>query len=932
MRRMPEEQSIEYRARAKDLFDIDPCDDVSDEKCDRVEAIRVMRPMVRSKTDKVSLLWNEEVTSLLFGVISDKPEVVAGLVSDIGKIRNSRLLLLANGHSPGAFEVILRQHGVAGSVIHHAGDRLSISEARTKVQTHCGAIWKKMESIDAVVIMDDDKRIPGDWFTNLQWLLRCEKPTGGFIGPDLDSPPLPAAFVARTSMIDLFYSRLGACDEPAPGLEGGDLFYDISDERTDHLEYPVQCADIPDKPVEHILTGLPISRKATRNSCPMESTERGGCCVILDSELLVSQSNPRVVIGDVVTRRSDMLWTKFTGRAFIKHPALAVCHDRTKDKVPDVSSFLRTALKDLLGAAMCRPPAHRPSFLTRRLKQLSANLLRIQGLEVALGISPQKHFSYQTWVNLLITPAFQRVEELATVSFSHPLPSTIFRDTDGSFSKEFRKTTAKQMLIREYPELTNIQLVGLGSEGIVFRSPDTPGLKYKVLDGYRPRATTFDGDIPGHTRKRGSTILVSPYVSGNPYKGGHGPELVRLLRKIQDSRLICFRNWKPSNLVLNGEGLHFIDYGRDVVTYSSSEFETIVERAYLSWRYPNHGVELKRYCHDALTQRIPQLDSVGLLFDAINDLHPDSDLYDLVNTKLQQIENPRAHILDFGAGRGKFGKHTGVKTVNYNPIECYRGVINDIHQIFGPFDVVLCVRVLCVLAPDEFVTVLNQVRGLAEQDSGRIIFTMCDPRGIECENPEECFAFDKTVSTGRVLPEWYRPLRVVRLEMIRAGLEIMEEFEFCRVDQNRFERHPNQWCCVARVAAPPRHTLMIKTCLMEHATIVPRVQHLVETLPCGVETVLVLDCKKDKFLRGYDKANESEFHKKTDQLWRERWVDLLLEPPNRKEISRISIGSVSHQTFQSASGLTTIREFNMPQRFMASTDARPSLSSKLTQI
>lgn len=99
MRRMTEEQSIEYRARAKDLFDIDPCDDVSDEKCDRVEAIRVMRPMVRSKTDKVSLLWNEEVTSLLFGVISDKPEVVAGLVSDIGKIRNSRLLLLANGLS-----------------------------------------------------------------------------------------------------------------------------------------------------------------------------------------------------------------------------------------------------------------------------------------------------------------------------------------------------------------------------------------------------------------------------------------------------------------------------------------------------------------------------------------------------------------------------------------------------------------------------------------------------------------------------------------------------------------------------------------------------------------------------------------------------------------------------------------------------------------
>jgi len=885
-RRMTEEQRRNYWMRAQDLFAITPADTISSAQQAKSFQTRMIDSVVPSATVRESLLWNEEVTSLLFGVISDKPEVVSGLISDIGEIPNSRLVLLANGHSPKPFEAVIRHHGVAGLVIHHDGERLSISEARTLVQIHCGKIWQQMISIDAVVIMDDDKRIQGSWYASLCSLLRRERPDGGFIGPDVNAPPLPAAFTARTSMVDLFYSRLGRSNESASGLEGEDLFYDLSARRTDHLEYPVQSMNIPAKPVESILKGIPISRKAEPNCYPQESTERGGCCVILDAELLVSHPNPRIVIGDVVTRRSDMMWVQLTHRTFIKDPALAVHHDRTKDKVPNVSSFLSTAYKDLLGSAMCRPPLLRSSFLRQRLKHLGANLLRIQGLEAALGISPQLHFCYQMWVSLVIQPASELLETLSSVPMPPPLPATKSVKAD-SFCTDFRKATAMQMLLQEFPYLRGIKLVGLGSEGVVLRSFCTPELKYKILDCYRPRAATFTGTIPGHWRNKGSTVLVSPYVTGEPYVGGEGPALVHLLREIQDSRLICFRNWKPENLVVNKEGVHFVDYGRDVVAFSTEEFKKMVHRAYLSWRFPKHGDELKRYCRKALTQHIPQLDAVGLMFDAINDRCPDADLYSLVNTKLQQIIPPGARILDFGAGKGKFQKHTGIQTVNYDPKVLFPGVISDISEVSGRFDAVLCVRVLCVLPPEEFIEVLNQVRRLVKRDSGRVIFAMCDPRGIKCDNPEVSFSYNKTVSTGRARPEWYRPLRVVRMEMIRVGFEILEEFVFWRVDHERFEKHPNQWCCVARVAARPRHTLLIKTCLMEHATITPRVQHLVETLPCGVKTILVLDCKREKFLRGYDSASESEFRKKTDELLRERWVDHLVEPPDRQQIAGI---------------------------------------------
>ena len=885
-RRMTEEQRSMYWTRAKDLFAVDPATFLSGQNTEIVKE-KMLEPLV--STEKVgrvttSLLWNQEVTSLLFGVISDKPEVASGLISDIGKIKNSRLLLLANGHSAEPFEALICKYGVAGSVMHHKGDRLSISEARTLVQMRCGEIWRKMISIDAVVIMDDDKRIPVEWFANLHSLLRLERPDGGFIGPDMGVPPLPAAFVARSSMVDLFYSRFKETDECTSVLEKEDLFYDLSARRSDHLEFPVKCENIPFNPDESILKGIPISRLAMPNCDPVKSTHRGGCCVILDPELLVSIPNPLVKIGGVVTRRSDMLWVKLSQRTFIKHPALSVYHDRTRDKVPNVSSFLETAHKDLLGSAMCRNPRNRASFLKQRLKQLGANLLRIQGLEVALGFSPRLYFCYQTWIDLVILPIVENLEELADVSIPSRVPITKLVDTE-SLVTTFRMATASQTLLQEFSDLKDIQLVGFGSEGVVMRSECTPDLKYKIMDCYRPRASTFKGNIPGHSRKPGSSVLVLPYIRGEPYSGGHGPALVQLLRNIQNSRSVCFRNWKPANLVVNTDGVHFIDYGRDVVTYSTGEFEKMIDRAYLSWRYPNHGDMLKQYCRQALTQRIPQLDMVGHMFDAINDLHPDLDLYNLVKTKLGQI--PYETVLDFGSGKSKFQRHTGIATVNYDPKVCSPRVLNDISQLSGTFDVVLCIRVLCVLPPKEFGEVLHQVRGLVTPDFGRVIFTMCDPRGFECDNPEECFSYDKTVSTGRSRPEWYRPLRVVRMEMIRAGFEIMEEFEFWRVDQKRFERYPNQWCCVVRPADRPRHTLLIKTCLMEHATIGQRVHHLVETLPCGTKTILVLDSKKEEFLRSYDDANESEFRHKINFLLRERWIDQMLEPPNQREILSI---------------------------------------------
>jgi uncharacterized protein (TIGR00725 family) len=884
LRRMSKEQQEGYWKRADALFSVKPdlaLAELVDTKTERKLVPNHLGIQEIAAADS-PLLWTVEVTSILFGVVSDKPEVISGLIQDISSIPNARTLVLANAHSPGPFDSLLRAHGVIGSVLHHDGDRLSIAEARTRLQVHCGVLWKKLISIDAVVIMDDDKRMPPEWYTNLCTLLRSEEqPDGGFLGPDIDAPPLPAAFVARTSMIDMFYSKLGDTNARC-NLEGQDLFYDLGDKSKNHLEFPMACTSIPTNPLDSILKGIPIARKAAPIPRPEESTERGGCCVILDPDLLIQYQNPRVEVGGVVARRSDMLWVKLTKKKFVKHPALSVYHDRTKDKLPEICLFLKTAQADLLGAAMCRPSDSRESFLRQRLKLLGANILRIQGLEAALGLPPQLHFCYQKWVDLVIRPIINDMEKVKSAAISKQWTTISVAD---EFVLEFRKNTAAQTLLNEFPEAMSSQFIGIGSEGVVFTSPHTPELKYKVLDCYRPRDSTFSGNIQKHFRKTNSTILVSPFVQGEPYAGGNGPGLVQLLRQIQDDQHVCYRNWKPENVIVNREGLHFIDIGRDTVAYCDSEFEKMVGRAYLSWRFPNHGDELKTYCRRALTERIPQLDLVDLMFEAIADKKPDLELYDLVRSKLGQLRF--TNVLDFGSGKAKFQRHTGIKTSNYDPKVQYPNVVNSVQELSGPFDVVLCLRVLCVLPPDEFACALAQVRELVRNDSGRIILTACDPRGSKCNNHEECFEYNKRLSTGRSRPEWYRPVRVLRTELRRAGFEILEEFIFWRVDQDRFEKQPNQWCCIAKTSNPPRHTLMIKTCLMDHATIEQRVHHLVETLPCGTLTLLVVDGKKEDFVRQFDQPDEAAFREVTQRLLQEQWIDQLLEAPTRDEICDI---------------------------------------------
>jgi len=893
-RRMTKEQREAFWDRAKSLFSVVPGGALSGGKEHRKTAMKKIEYPISARKDRRSLLWNEDVTCLLFGVISNKPHAVTRLIEDIAQAHNitSRVLLLANGCTPCVFEALLKQWKVPGVVI-PSGHRMEIADARTMLQMHCGTLWMKMTSIDAVVILDDDKRLSQDWFFNLRLLLRTQpKPSGGFIGPDIDAPPLPAAFTARTSLIDLFYAKLGKSTWSSD-LTGEDLFYDLSERNTHHLEYPADYAGVtaPEHTADLILKGIPLSRKATPAQEPTPSTLRGGCCVVLYPELLTKFPNPTVRVGGVVTRRSDMLWVQSTQRTFIQHPGLAVHHSRTDDCIPDAGSFMMTARKDLLGSAIYRPAATRKSFLTSRLKQLSANLIRIQGLEMALNIAPQLHFCYQTWVTEAISSVNASLDLLVTVPLHALQQPPCNVNVPQDFVQRFRTVTAEQLLLRERQHIRAVEILGMGSEGITFRpsGDETCPRKLKVMDCYRPNDMTFSGEIAHHSRDPYSTIIDAPLVEGKTYSGGHGPAVVNLLRKIQDQKRICFRNWKPSNLIVNKDGMHFIDIGRDVVTYSNKEFDSMVRRAYLVWRFPNHGNELKRYCNMALKKDIPQLGMVDYLFDAVNERAPDNDLYAFVERKVRELLPGR--ILDFGSGRAKFMRHTGIRNItNYDPeIHDNPEVYDDIEKISGKFDIILCVRVLCVLSDEALRKVLQQIRSLAERHTGRLILTVCDPRGIVNSNPEECCTYEKTVSTGRKRPEFYRPLRVIKMQLIRAGFEVLEEFTFWRIDYERFEKYPNQWCCVAKVAPPPRHTILIKTCLMEHATISQRVQHLVETLPCGIQTILVLDGRSERFQREYAESNRADFYRNAEKLRREWWIDVLLEPPNRQQISTLHL-------------------------------------------
>jgi len=483
-----------------------------------------------------------------------------------------------------------------------------------------------------------------------------------------------------------------------------------------------------------------------------------------------------------------------------------------------------------------------------------------------------------------------------------------------------------------------LRWLGDGAEGVVLTDETSV---FKVFDYWKPVASEqarrrLDELVGRWNNSAGlygisrfvteglDNVLIYPFEDSRPYAGGHGPGIVDLMADCYANGLIC-RNIHPKNLRVVGGAVKLIDYGGDLAFAQELDdfdwqFELMCRRAYLSWRFW-HRSDLSELLRASLShQDMPELAGFKDYFmEAVWQTTGRSAVQDPVLAMVSDL--PRQRVLDFGCGKGELSRQLaaqGHSVVAYDPDPALAGRLGGLASptlttattfeqalTEGPFDLVVCRRVICLLDHVEMLDVATQLRRAVKRD-GRVLVAVCHPGyapwiatsearpdAASSDNPDTAFRWVKRHrKSGRQLLEFHRPERVLRNVLQRAGFELARRMERTTIDQFRFESACDLLVFECRPAAPPDCTLLIKACAMEAGTVTEQVRRLVQQLASPRpfhEVVLTLDIREDGFLRQYTAGNLSLLRSEAMALRAQGWIDRVVEAPfDAEECSRLN--------------------------------------------
>ena len=477
----------------------------------------------------------------------------------------------------------------------------------------------------------------------------------------------------------------------------------------------------------------------------------------------------------------------------------------------------------------------------------------------------------------------------------------------------------------------NLKLLGAGSEGVVL----TDGtLVYKYFDYWK----TVDVDLGKpyikdlvdrwkdtkclypllHFWEHGShSVLAYPYEQSTPYIGGYGKSLIQLLQECRKVGIVC-RNIHPKNLIVVGDKVRLIDYGSDIRPYSDDEFEKMCQRAWLTWRW-HHLNDLNALMRKVLANPdLPEMTGYQDFRIAIAPPDPDSTKDMLLEKLIMEVAPDR--VLDYGCGKGKLAHRIarqGVDVKAWDPNPTLRerwgeypkesiefgdkSLLQTLLKDETKFDVVVSGQVLCTIPEgDQYTEILKNIRKLVAED-GRVLISICNPYfsdGGDTTYMTKALPsnadYETTVKysarhgiTDNKLIEYHRAPSKFERDMRIAGLQPVKFHQPTTVDSDRFEPSADSLILEA-VPVPPlvaSVTLMIKACLMEYATIEHQVKHLVKQLESPrsfSERILVVDTKKDGFIRQYADPDREAFNCAVDKLLRHGIIDRVVWAPGSK--------------------------------------------------
>lgn len=493
--------------------------------------------------------------------------------------------------------------------------------------------------------------------------------------------------------------------------------------------------------------------------------------------------------------------------------------------------------------------------------------------------------------------------------------------------QEAREARARQVL-RGALGKSPLHLLGMGGEGVVFTDERRV---FKVLDLVKPRANhdteatlcALSGKalplkriyLPELVTVDGQLVVSYPFEPSEPYTGGHGPELVELLRELKALGVVC-RNMHPKNLRVTSTGLRLIDYGADIRPFTDADYRSMAERAWLSWRWP-HRPDLEVLMRRALQDKhLPELDGFGRFWRALCDESPSATRIAAGIVDPIVLQSGARNVLDYGCGKKARSARTfaaaGMLTLGFDPgagvaqrwlelgdLPAGLRLTDDREEVLaaGPFDAVVCTLVLCEW-PDgpDYERMLGDLRS-AVRTGGTVVVTICNPfatfggptplhrhRDLPAgASYEDCFVYTENGETGAGRGEFHRPLRRIERDLLRHGLVVERRVESESVDLERFEPATDFLTLVCRpIAVAPegvRVDLVIRTCAMEAETIERQVEHLVGQLEgprVFQERVLAIDSRRDGFVRQHAPSDTASLLEAAQRLVRRGWIDRVL--------------------------------------------------------
>lgn len=287
--RMTDEERDAFKSRARELFgcnisalDVDPRPKETNKLHAWSGEALPLSVGTAGLLPKLDISSEQKKRNALFGIITSDTNRVAPLLDDISASSKSphsdlaAFVVLFVNSSTGIDDKIKREltkrdlrgyvlsressNGIVDLILNECqevhtsqGGRLPIALSRTILQVFIHSIIYYLQDVDAVVILDDDKRLPRGWspFIADNGAKSTNTDQSIFIGRDLRTPPNPSIFSLRTNLIDLTYQLDLLCSTGAKQdietlclaeetiVDKYDWYYDLSSARHDHLEMPV---------------------------------------------------------------------------------------------------------------------------------------------------------------------------------------------------------------------------------------------------------------------------------------------------------------------------------------------------------------------------------------------------------------------------------------------------------------------------------------------------------------------------------------------------------------------------------------------------------------------------------------------------------------------------------------------------------------------